>query len=394
MRVLLFGNYSTGDGYPRLAVLAEGLRERGVEVLEARVPLLEKEGERSKAVASPLGFLRAALGAAAMRGRLAAAYDAAPAHDVVLVGYPGHSAVKVARRANRDGRRPVVLDAFLSLHDTAVNDRGLAPAGSLRARALRHLDATSSAAADLVVVDTEENAALFAAEFGVPRERLLPVPVGALPFPAGLGGPPEPPPPARPLRVLFFGTYVPLQGAGIIVEAAARVRGVEVIMVGRGQDLDAARARASELAVGPPALERVEDFLPREELNRRIAAADVCLGIFGVTAKAARVVPCKVHDALAAGKPLVTADSPASRSLLEDGGNALLTAAGDPGALAAALERLRDDALLRERLAAGARETWARRLAPGKVVEGLVEALERECRRGNPPPPPGPPRTG
>ncbi|NUN53074.1 MAG: hypothetical protein HUU06_09865, partial [Planctomycetaceae bacterium] len=67
MRVLLFGNYSTGDGYPRLGVLAEGLRERGFEVLEARVPLLEGEGDRSRAVSSPLGFLRAAAGAAALR---------------------------------------------------------------------------------------------------------------------------------------------------------------------------------------------------------------------------------------------------------------------------------------------------------------------------------------
>jgi len=392
VRLLIFGNHSTGDGYPRLAVLAEGLRERGVEVLEARVPLLEGEGERSKAVASPLGFLRAAAGAAAMKGRLARAYEAAPAHDAVLVGYPGHSAVRVARRANRDGRRPLVLDAFLSLHDTAVHDRALAPEGSLRARALRHLDATSCAAADLVMVDTEEHADLFHASCGVPRERLLAVPVGALPFPASLPGPPEPPPPARPLRVLFFGTYVPLQGTEVIVEAAARARGVEVLMVGRGQDLEAARERAAALALGPPRLERVEAFLPRRELDRRIAAADVCLGIFGVTAKAARVVPCKVHDALAAGKPLVTGDSPASRGLLRDGEDALLVPPGDPGALAEALERLRGDAGLRARLAAGARETWARRLAPVKVVEGLVEALERECRRGSPTPP-GPPRT-
>lgn len=288
MRVLLFGNYSTGDGYPRLGVLAEGLRERGFEVLEARVPLLEGEGDRSRAVSSPLGFLRAAAGAAALRVRLSRAYAAAPAHDAVLVGYPGHSAVKVARRANADRRRPVILDAFLSLHDTAVNDRGLAPPGSLRARVLRRLDASSCAAADLVLVDTEENAALFAGEFGVPPGRLLVAPVGARPFPGGLPGPADPPPPARPLRALFFGTYVPLQGAAVIVEAAARCRGAEIEMVGRGQDLEAARARAAALGLGPPRLRLTGEFLPRAELDRRIAAADVCLGIFGVLRRVRR----------------------------------------------------------------------------------------------------------
>lgn len=164
-------------------------------------------------------------------------------------------------------------------------------------------------------------------------------------------------------------------------------------MVGRGQDLEAARARAAALGLGPPRLRLTGEFLPRAELDRRIAAADVCLGIFGVTAKAARVVPCKVHDALAAGKPLVTADSPAARALLRDGVDAVLVPPGDPGALAAALERLAGDAALRARLAAGARGTWERRLAPGKVAEGLAEAIERACRRGSPTPSQAPPRT-
>jgi len=375
LRLLLFGNYSTGDGYPRLRVLAEGLRGAGVEVLEARVPLLEEEGARSRAAASPLGFLKAGAAAVKARKALRRAYAAAPDHDAVLVGYPGMVAAGVARRANRDRRRPVILDAFLSLYDTAVNDRGLAGPRSLRARLLRRLDRSACAAADRVLVDTEENARWFHEALGVPAEKLATVPVGALPFPTGLPGPAPPPPPARPLEVLFFGTYVPLQGAATIVEAAALARGVRVTMVGRGQDLAAARERARALRLDASRIEWVEEFLPRGALDLRIAAADVCLGIFGTTAKAARVVPCKVHDALAAGRPLVTAEGPAARALLADGRDALLVPPGDPAALAAALERLRDDGGLRERLAEGARSTWRGRLAPAAVAERFTEAL-------------------
>jgi glycosyltransferase involved in cell wall biosynthesis len=375
LRLLLFGNYSTGDGYPRLRVLAAGLRERGVEVLEARVPLLEKEGERTGAAGSPLGFLRAGAAAVRARSALRRAYRAAPAHDAVLVGYPGAVAVGVARRENRDGRRPVILDAFLSLYDTAVNDRGLAGPKSVRGRLLRRLDRSSCAAADRVLVDTEENGRWFEAELAVPPEKIAVVPVGAMPFPAGLPGPPAPPPPARPLEVLFFGTYVPLQGAAVIVEAAALARGVRVTMVGRGQDLPAARERARDLGLGPDRLAFVDGMFPRAELDPRIAAADVCLGIFGTTAKAARVVPCKVHDALAAGRPLVTAGGTAAGALLRDGRDALLVPPGDPAALAAALGRLRDDGALRERLAAGARALWRARLAPEAVAGRFAEAL-------------------
>jgi glycosyltransferase involved in cell wall biosynthesis len=377
LRLLLFGNYSTGDGYPRLRVLAEGLRGRGVEVLECRVPLLEEEGARTRAAGSPLAFLRAGAAAAKARLALRKAYREAPPHDAVLVGYPGALAVGVARRGNRDRRRPVVRDAFLSLYDTAVNDRRLAGPRSLRARLLRRLDRSSCAAADRVLVDTEENARWFEEELGVAREKLAVVPVGALPFPADLPGPAAPPPPARPLEVLFFGTYVPLQGATVILEAAARLRaGVRITLVGRGQDLPAAKERASSLGLGPPRVRWVEELIPRAALDLRIAAADVCLGIFGTTDKAARVVPCKVHDALAAGKPLVTAGGPAARALIRDGEHALLVPPGDPGALAGALERLRDDGALRERLSAGALRLWRERLAPVAVAGRFEEALE------------------
>ena len=357
--------------------IASLLGERGVEVVERRVPLLEEEGARTRAAGSPVAFLRAGAAAVRARAALREAYRGAPPHDAVLVGYPGALAAGVARRANRDRRRPVLLDAFLSLYDTAVNDRRLARPGSLRARVLRRLDRSSCAAADRVLVDTEENARWFEEEADVPRGKLLVVPVGAMPFPGGLAGPPDPPPPARPLEVLFFGTYVPLQGVPVLVEAAARVRGggVRITLVGRGQDLPAARERAAALGLEAPDLLWVEEFLPREALDRRIAAADVCLGVFGATGKAARVVPCKVHDALAAGKPLVTADGPAARALLGDGREALLVPPGDPAALASALERLRDDPALRGRLAAGALRLWRERLTPGAVAGRLAEAM-------------------
>jgi glycosyltransferase involved in cell wall biosynthesis len=378
MKVLLFGNHETGDGWPRLPVLIEGLRARGVGVEEVRVPFLPSSEARRKAASSPFAFLAAGARAAAALARLRSAYRAAPEHDAVLVGYPGALAVRVARAANRRAGRPVVLDAFLSLWDTAVNDRGLAGPRSLRARALKRIDRSSCAAADLVLVDTEENARFFAAELGADPERLLAVPVGALPFRAPA---PPPRPPGAPLEVLFFGTFVPLQGAGAIVEAAGRLRGsgVRLSMIGTGQDLPAARERARALRLLPPEFEAVESFLPRAELDRRIAAADACLGIFGTTPKAARVVPCKVHDSLAAGKPVVTADTPAARSLLRDGESALLVPAGDPEALAAAILRLRDDPALRGRLAAGAKRVWGERLRPDRVVEGLVQALEARC---------------
>ena len=104
-------------------------------------------------------------------------------------------------------------------------------------------------------------------------------------------------------------------------------------------------------------------------------AADVCLGVFGTSGKAARVVPNKVYDALAAGRPLVTEDSRAARELLTDGRDALLVPAGDSADLAAALRRL-GDYDERARLGAAALDLYRRRCTPEAVAATLLAALE------------------
>jgi glycosyltransferase involved in cell wall biosynthesis len=115
-----------------------------------------------------------------------------------------------------------------------------------------------------------------------------------------------------------------------------------------------------------------------ERLAAELGRAGCALGIFGTSAKAARVIPNKAFQALACGVPLVTADTQAARELLRDGEDALLVPPGDAAALAAAVRRLAEEPGLAVRLGAAGRATYEARASErvlGERWRGLVEQL-------------------
>lgn len=376
MRVVYFGTYSKGEGYPRNRVLIEGLRQNGVEVVEVHREFWRDAGHKIAGATNGGGRLRLARRYLGVWLALAAAYARAGRHDAIVVGYTGQIDVFLARALGALTGRPVVLDAFLSLHDTLVRDRGLVREEGPFAALLGWLDRASSRAADLVLLDTEAHVDLFVRMTGLPRLRFARLFVGE----DDRAFPPVPATPRRPdepLRVLWFGTWVPLQGAATVLEAAALLDGEDVTirMVGRGQQLDELRPRAD----AAPNVELVPRWVSYEKLRREIAEAHVCLGVFGTTGKAGRVIPCKVFDALAVGRPVVTADTAGVRELLAPEEDALLVPAGDAAALAAALRRLAADDALRLRIAQRGHEVFRRRASPAVLGAEFRERLQALC---------------
>jgi glycosyltransferase involved in cell wall biosynthesis len=151
-----------------------------------------------------------------------------------------------------------------------------------------------------------------------------------------------------PLLVVFHGTFVPLQGIETIIEAAALLDrdGVRIKIIGDGQT----RPSIDRAIRSTGARVELSGQLPIEELPAHLAGAAVCLGIFGTSDKAARVVPHKLFDSLALGRPVVTRDSPAIGSLFEEG-ELVVVPPSDPEALASAIRQLIHDPERREQVA-------------------------------------------
>ncbi len=409
MRVLFFGTYSKGPGYPRTHVLIESLREAGVDVVESHVPLFQNAADKCAATSTVGGLLRFGARAAFAWARLAARYYRAGPRDLVVVGYTGHLDVFLARALSAFWRCPVVLDAFLSPWDTVVNDRKLLKSGGRAARALFGFERTALRTADLVLTDTAAHADFMAGTFGVPRSRFVPVPVGSLvralvaspaqvPVSVATSGKSERASPRRsagreggtamlsgshslgsPRFTAFFcGSFVPLQGVPYILDAAANTPDIFFRIVGDG--VDGPRVEEEVKRRGMANVELIRRFISRDELEGHLAKADAVLGIFGTTAKAGRVVPCKVYDGLAAGQAVVTGDSPAARALLEHGRHALLVDRDDPRTLGTALRRLRDEPGLAARLRDGARRVALERFSKPVLGRRLRAAFAEVVR--------------
>jgi glycosyltransferase involved in cell wall biosynthesis len=295
---------------------------------------------------------------AVAEARLAARRPAEP-FDVVLVGYPGHADLAAARRVARG--RPVVFNPLVSLWDTLVEDRGRFRRESLAARALRGLDRAAFRAADLVVADTEQHAGLFR-ELGARRVEVCFVGAEERLFKPGWRG---------GERFLFVGKLIPLHGLETILAAARLAPDLRLNVVGSGQQQLLLRRDR------PPNVDWTT-WLVYEQLPAVLRGSKAALGIFGTSAKAARVIPNKAFQALATGTPLVTADTPAARELLVDGESALLVPPGDPEALATALRRLAADEDVGRQLSAGGLAAYQARASErvlGERWRSLLEGL-------------------
>ena len=293
--------------------------------------------------------------------------------DIMFVGFPGHTDVPLGWLIASLKRRPLVFDAFLSLYDTTVFDRRTVPPNSLRAKRLFLTDKLACLLAKVVLLDTESHIRYFVDTFRLSPVKFRRVWVGT---DEDVMVPKGEPPSDENFTVFFYGSYIPLHGTEYIVKAAhlleAMKEKVSFVMVGSGQTFSEVSRLAENLQVRSV---RFVGRVPYERLAEMISKSHICLGIFGTTPKAARVIPNKVFDALAVGRPVVTADTPAIREVFTHGENIWLVPAGDEKALAEAIVTLKSDGTLRHRLAVNGHAIFKERFSIDAITHEITRII-------------------
>lgn len=335
-KLAVFGNYSDRDLYQRnrtlvslltelsddTVVVRPGTRE-GLHGFAARRTWWQGIGQDCKELFSLWSQRRR------LHGR-----------DTIFVPYPAYLSILLLWVCGSLRGRQLIVDAFLELHSTVVEDRGLLPPNSLRAGLLLAFQRFCLARADLLLIDTEAQAEQLRARLGRRFGRILDVPVG---IDESIWKPQSSPSPLEGrYRVLFWGTFVPLQGAEYIARAAQLLQSrdvpVDFHIIGDGQT---ANTFAEELERQPVEhLHWERGLVDSEALVKAISQAHIVLGVFGSSRKAGAVVPYKVHQGLACNRPVVSRISEALGAAESNASGLVLCPPGDPVALADAIEAL------------------------------------------------------
>lgn len=331
-----------GGVWRHVADLARGLQQLGYEVSVA----LEPDADELRRAAAESGLRVRAL-AASVRVRRAIWH--AHLHDT----YDRRLAAAVFMRR---AIGPTVVTEHLPRSNASDDALLPGPRHALAGPAKTAFKRAQYAAADAVIALSPSSANFLAERYGWPDAAVVPngLPsatgtTGSAAAGAGRAAGPaadaETAPEHGIVHVVAVGSVIDQKGHDVLVAAAARsAGGWRATVIGDGPNRRGLAAHA-ELQGLPVAFAGWRDDI-EAELRRADAA---CLPSRWESA------PYAALEAMRAGLPLVASDVDGLRDLVQDGVSGVLVTAEDPGALAAALDRLAAMPELRTRLGAAAR---------------------------------------
>jgi glycosyltransferase involved in cell wall biosynthesis len=268
-----------------------------------------------------------------------------------------------------------ICDSYISIWDALYQDRKMGNAASPMARLLLRFESRALQAAEIVLVDTRANAEHVSCLFDVPRDRIrsFPLALDASSWVSLSHHTKE----SCSVRVLFIGTFVPLQGAALIAQAINDLRRhecLEFVLIGDGQQAD----EAARWLGDHPTVTWLRDWQSPHVLAGHLAEADICLGVFGGGGKASRVLPFKLYLALAAGKAIITQEAYST-----PGTPAIPALAVPPiaNALKDAILELANNPARRARLGQAAAIYYREHLGEAAITRAWRELLQMNCEQ-------------
>lgn len=244
--------------------------------------------------------------------------------DFVFVAFPGQQVCILAKILTR---KKIIFDAFISLYDSLVEDRKIFKKNSIKANYYWFLDFLSLKFSDFIIVDTQSNLNYFVEKFKVARGKIFRVFLGsdAINFTDCQREKNN----SNELNILFYGSFIPLQGVDIVIRVAELLKdksNIKFLIIG---------SKIADFYKNKVSCKNIKFISNVNYCNlvKFINKTDICLGIFGDSKKSNRVIPNKVYDGACLGKIVITKSSKAISELFVNEKN-IFTLKPDPKIIA------------------------------------------------------------
>ena len=159
----------------------------------------------------------------------------------------------------------------------------------------------------------------------------------------------------------FIGSFYRYEGLDLLIHAMAQLAAtrsdVVLLLVGAGEVEDELKAQVKQFNLDKVVL--MPGKLGHDEVHKVYAIADVLVYPRHSIRLTEMVTPLKPLEAMAMGRAVIASDIGGHRELIRQGSTGLLVAPESPSELAGAINRILDDAALRERLGQQA-ASWVR----------------------------------
>lgn len=296
-----------------------------------------------------------------------------PKPDLVFVPVCRQRDIAAACRwAHRRGIK-VLFDPMISAWDKKVLEQKKWRAEEPRAKRLLAWERKLFTMPDFITWDTSCHVDFAAEYLNVPREKMCPLFTGTdeeVFKPVATESTLED---DGVFKILYHGAYLPLHGTETIVEAARITQDLPIRwdFLGWG----AYKAETEAKAAGLKNV-RFLDKVPYVEVPKVICSHDIVLGVFGTTAKAARVIGNKVYECMACARPTINEFCTGYPPSAKECKAIKFIPAGDAAALVKAVEEYRADWENKETYFAAAREFFERELSFEVVKRQMVGVLK------------------
>lgn len=367
--VCFFGTYDRN--FTSNKIIYNGLIKNGAEVVvvNSHTPVTRLDSEKD---ASIFQILRRILRKYKIFVEISKNIKGIKKSDAIYVGYPGHVDVVLGFILAKIFNKKLVFNPLVIIYTGLTEEQRIIKKGSLVANIIKFGESLIYKSCDLVLADTPFQKEHLNKEFGVGKDKIRVLPIGAddkvYPFAPKVGNDPN-------FNVVYYGLFSPIHGVEYLIKAAKlleKQKDIKFLLVGNGNTFQKDFDLAKKL--------KVKNVIFYKDLTEKDAfdtlrKADVFLGFLADHPVGKRVVPNKVYQGLALGKTVLTAYSPAIEGVLTDKKNVYLCKADNPVSVSEAILDLRNNPGKNKSISKNGHKLFIDSFTPKSIGRDLIKYL-------------------